>query len=453
MKKNDVLKKQNIGNQGMSLVEVIVSLLIVAVIFTPLLLTFVQTSKVNHRTNVMSYADDAADNIMEQIKAYGVEGYALHYAEQYGEDSTPYVQSGKFLKPTDGVYTYEISGIAQGTLTYDAKITLSSGAYKTEDSDADPTPTPGINDYIFADFSPFSSDKTVLIFPKTADTVYIPEGVVNPTPKIYAGFDDKGVSYFMNMNEERMERLYSDKRTEIEKENSKIKADNASAILTNPAATPIPTKPLPSRIPTYQTASRSTILSGMKRTITIEVRKNQTNNAQQAAGVGFEVSSTVKYTASNSGRLYDGDASNNPEVVYRGYCTNVYVKEIESIFLLYTEPFSDAIDDEIQVISDCGEDFDIYIAVQVDPELADDPDRYPDEPIKISESLTNHTEVHYYSQAPINVAAEKKTDSLIKMMETASDRLYEIKIEIYEHGTTDLVTSLTSSYVNDTEIK
>jgi hypothetical protein len=118
--------------------------------------------------------------------------------------------------------------------------------------------------------------------------------------------------------------------------------------------------------------------------------------------------------------------------------------------------------DSIKVICDCGKDFDLYVAVQVEKSTKTESFVYPT--IEVVEYLSNYAaddkiKVTYYSQGKLHVtSAEDVTkrvneETLIKNMIEASNRIYEVTIEIFEHGETERIHELTSTYVNDNEIK
>ncbi|MBP5248825.1 MAG: prepilin-type N-terminal cleavage/methylation domain-containing protein [Lachnospiraceae bacterium] len=495
MKLRETLGKLNKNDQGVTLVEVVISLLIIAVIFTPLLMTFIQASKVNRKTNTNAYAQDVAENIMEQVKAMGVVGYAEYADTQTNiEPEETYVADGKFYVPfgPDGKrkpyddYSYTITGLKQGSQEYDARVYIKSSVYKnitgtptpTPDPFAEETPTPAptplgnLNDYVFADFSAFSSEKTVLVFPKTNDTIYqpeVPEGTPTPTPKTYAGFDDKAVSYFMDLNEDYIERLYLADRDKVDARNAEIEAWNEN----NPGLEPTPLVPLP---PRGTIRKESEIRETVERTIHIKVErlKNGSNET-----TGYRINSWVEYTASNSKNYYGGNGEGPFSVTYKGYCTNVELTDIQSVFLLYNvaKPSltGEKMTEKIDVWSDIGKDLDLYIAIQV--ENKDDVeayDKYPE--LDINETLTGtDTKINYYSQGKIRINGglgndeSKHENSLIKDMATASNRLYLITVEVYEHiepgleagedeeeppqPFSNLITTISSTYVNDSEIK
>lgn len=468
MKRLKVDGKLNKDNRGVTLVEVVVSLLIIAIIFIPLLMTFVQASRVNSATNTKTYANAAGENIMEAVKAKGIEDFALWYYEEKGKPSDfRYAAfdelSGKvkFVK-SPGDYVYEFTDEIQGTKKYNIKVKISPANYKNLTNEEEEAPAL-FNDYTFADFSAFSSDKTVLIFPKTDDTIYQPKAMpavsATPTPKIYPGFDDKAVSYFMDLNQDYVEDKYIKKKLEIENYNDEVRRHNKldSGEEGFELWTP---KPLPVR---EQCRTARTIRSNVTRNIVVEVSKNRVTDDTlgRIDGHGYVINSYIVYTAYSTDTPFY--AEETPHIVYQGYCTDVYVDELESLFLLYTAPeegkqFKAGTD--ITVKSTADIDFDCYIAVQVNRDKTDETYVYPG--LTVSNEPGNGHTITYYSQSELNVGAGITPEKgLIKDMAEASNRIFEITVDIYEGGTdasgkpdfTNLLSTIRSTYVNDTEIK
>lgn len=475
-------EKPKSDNRGMTLVEVIVSLLIIALVFTPLLMTFVQATKVNVATNSEAYSSAAGENVMEEVKAKGIERYAIDYAKTLPSKSCAYVayDSAKdiytFVKSTDGDYRFKLYNVIQGTKIYDILVNISPTAYTglTATATPDPsraagtpTPTPKylFNDYTFADFSAFSSEKTALIYPKTSDSEFLAEAVPgkpSPTPKIYAGFDDKAVSYFMDLNEDYIEQKYIERRNAVDAENEEIKKWNKA----HPENTKT-LKPLPTR---DRTENAATIKGTVSRTIEITVKKNDKNDdlLNIRAGNGYLVSSRVIYKADNYAGYYP---AGRLEIVYEGYCNDVYFKNLESVFLIYSvqdDGFKKGGND-LKVITDGAPSaLDVYVAVQVEEGTKGIDYKYPT--LSLSEDIArDETDINYYSQSEINCTSMRTTDpeksfikeSLIKNMSESSNRIFTVTVEVYSHADTEvtafnpdlLLNTLQSTYVNDTEIK
>lgn len=91
------------NNDGFTLIETIISMLILAIIVTPLLRTFVVSAITNNKTKTKQIAGEMAATVMEGVKALGVEETALELNEtkELKLVDTSYV--------TDDTQMYELS--------------------------------------------------------------------------------------------------------------------------------------------------------------------------------------------------------------------------------------------------------------------------------------------------------------------------------------------------------
>ncbi len=155
------LMRVQLNNRGLSLVELIVAILILAIIATPLLQVFLSAAKTNQVNMQNLNAETVAENIMEAVKAYGVEGTAK---EVYKRNNSPGVTkcfgitmsavdnsmkadgvtshhsvavapgTGElvFVPSDKKVYDYALSGLTEGSETFSVDIQFSSN-YKVDD--------------------------------------------------------------------------------------------------------------------------------------------------------------------------------------------------------------------------------------------------------------------------------------------------------------------------------
>ena len=67
------LDKQKLNNNGFSLLEVLIAMVILCVVSIPLLHSFVTTAKTNGRAKILMRATDCAENLMESAEYCDVE--------------------------------------------------------------------------------------------------------------------------------------------------------------------------------------------------------------------------------------------------------------------------------------------------------------------------------------------------------------------------------------------
>lgn len=129
MKKKNV-REQNIGNKGMTLVEVIVAMTVLTIIIIPVMRSFVYSARYNAKAHELQKATVAAQTIMENFKAYAVEDICQQFADgnfMVGSESTiRYYET--VHDPTTFQHTYLIGDISYNGNVYDARVTLTPSA-------------------------------------------------------------------------------------------------------------------------------------------------------------------------------------------------------------------------------------------------------------------------------------------------------------------------------------
>lgn len=147
-----------LNNAGMSLIELLVAIAIMAVALVPLLFSFVNVAKYNARAREMQQTTALAHTVMENCKAYSM------------EDIKTQMTGGTFLTgvPASQIYydvansTYYLTGVTAENGTYDVSLKFTphsfvSGASATGDI----LNTESINPYLDAVFTPMGTQFNV----------------------------------------------------------------------------------------------------------------------------------------------------------------------------------------------------------------------------------------------------------------------------------------------------
>ena len=128
-------------NSGLSIVEVLVAVAILAIVFVPLLKTFTQASTINARAQKLQNVTSLAEGVMEDVKGKSIQ--ELHDLAVEREDVSflPLDKNGTLTKGNLNnvppyTVTYENVTATQG-ITYDAVVTIATENYKNKDKDAD----------------------------------------------------------------------------------------------------------------------------------------------------------------------------------------------------------------------------------------------------------------------------------------------------------------------------
>lgn len=170
------LSEKKMDNKGSTLVEIIVSVLIIGIVFVPLLMGLTNAIKTNTRAEKNLNAESAAVNCMETVKAMGKSGMEALVPTIGSEVSFTAFSSTAQLK-RDSANVYTISGINEGANTYYAQVSFSEEEYKNPTpTGPDPvttTPEPKQNDILYTEFTSITGDGTrpeKITIPQAIDT-------------------------------------------------------------------------------------------------------------------------------------------------------------------------------------------------------------------------------------------------------------------------------------------
>lgn len=124
-------------NSGLSIVEVLVAVAILAIVFVPLLKTFTQASTINARAQKLQNVTSLAEGVMEDVKGKSIQ--ELHDLAVEREDVSflPLDKDGTLTKGNLNnvppyTVTYKNVTATQG-ITYDAVVTIAADKYKNTD--------------------------------------------------------------------------------------------------------------------------------------------------------------------------------------------------------------------------------------------------------------------------------------------------------------------------------
>ena len=129
MEKSSDNKSIKNDNSGLSIVEVLVAVAILAIVFVPLLKTFTQASTINSKAQKLQNVTSLAEGVMEDVKGKSIQELHDLAAERADVSFLPLYEDGKLKKYT---VTYENVTATQG-ITYDAVVTIATDKYKNTD--------------------------------------------------------------------------------------------------------------------------------------------------------------------------------------------------------------------------------------------------------------------------------------------------------------------------------
>ncbi|MBE5938534.1 MAG: hypothetical protein E7265_10960 [Lachnospiraceae bacterium] len=443
MKRKRIQPQFNTDNRGITLVEIIVSLLILMIIIIPLLSSFVTATRANKQAKNTIYAHTAGENVMESVKVLGIEetarefsdcglrefslvpaGVASSYYEVTGSSlSIQTVNNRKTYVPLlgQGSYKYRIEGVKEGASTYDIELEIASVSEHESP-----------NTYLFADLTAFSTDSVAIINP-------VIEG---------SSYDNKALAYFSNMNKKLLRDRYAEVCKDIDEQNRLAYDDYYEQIKDNPgiAQPALATYP-PSDNYSPLSAEQVSIYISKKVKVNIKEVTDADGNKQWI--LDSELIYSCKNPIVNGQPLFsevrdeDGNLKYHDDILierapYNGYCYNQRYASLDTIMLIY-KPFNDINNlhqETIEIQKDTGDDMDIYIALQGDKDT--DFGNIVNKP-NLNIVGTNPGGINLYSQAEFNISGSvPDADNIHKTLTTnlpAGNRLYNVTVRVYESGT------------------
>ena len=128
-------------NSGLSIVEVLVAVAILAIVFVPLLKTFTQASTINSKAQKLQNVTSLAEGVMEDVKGKSIQELHDLAVERADVSFLPLDEDGTLTKGNlknvpPYTVTYENVTATQG-ITYDAVVTIATENYKNKTKGAD----------------------------------------------------------------------------------------------------------------------------------------------------------------------------------------------------------------------------------------------------------------------------------------------------------------------------
>lgn len=128
-------------NSGLSIVEVLVAVAILAIVFVPLLKTFTQASTINSKAQKLQNVTSLAEGVMEDVKGKSIQELHDLAVDDPKVSFLPLDKDGTLTKGNLNnvppyTVTYENVTATQG-ITYDAVVTIATENYKNKTKDAD----------------------------------------------------------------------------------------------------------------------------------------------------------------------------------------------------------------------------------------------------------------------------------------------------------------------------
>ena len=124
------MPRKQLNNEGFSLVELLIAIVILSIIVVPLLHSFVTSARTNAKSRSTMHATAIAEDIMEMFEAHSLEEMADIYTAETPAGFTNTADTDD----TTGIWTYTIRDDSTTSGTYDAVIKVDPTAYSAVNS-------------------------------------------------------------------------------------------------------------------------------------------------------------------------------------------------------------------------------------------------------------------------------------------------------------------------------
>ena len=123
-------RRKQLNNEGFSLVELLIAIVILSIIVVPLLHSFVTSARTNAKSRSTMHATAIAEDIMEMFEAHSLE----EMADIYTSETPAGFTNTANMDDTTGIWTYTIRDDTTTSGTYDAVIKVDPTAYSAVNS-------------------------------------------------------------------------------------------------------------------------------------------------------------------------------------------------------------------------------------------------------------------------------------------------------------------------------
>ncbi|MCR5767427.1 MAG: prepilin-type N-terminal cleavage/methylation domain-containing protein [Lachnospiraceae bacterium] len=355
MRAKSVCKTRQLNNDGVSLIELLVALLILGILVIPLMGIFTRAAKTNTFNTKRADADIVAQNIMEATKVFGIEGTALevktcaeggYVGSCLGMNPTGAYDTttaggsytlgdNKFHKSATNIYSYELEGVKEGAHTYNVSIKFDSNYTITETptGPVDPETTPvekDVNTVDVYDLSAFNEKSTVFVNPLSGLVYY----------------DEEALSTISEMNATMMEIKYDNDFAAAQDRNAAKQREYDQKILegVSPSPTPPTYETMPDRTSeTYRQRYPDEFYDKLHRTMVIDIAEENVSEGGTSKTV-CKINSVLNYHIPVMAATVDGSAAPLVEgndvsavtISESGYCHDVTVDDIKTLYIMYT---------------------------------------------------------------------------------------------------------------------
>jgi len=411
---------RKLDNRGFSLLELLVSIVILVLIMIPLMNNFFRSMKINEEAASLQDYSNVAANLVENMKSMDLDQTLVQYQAnrlQSNPDGTFSLYGGT---PAKGNYYFGLENIQEGASYYDALITISAKAYQYNGSEHNGTL---MNNYKMPDIVTVDSNLNGMFF----STMYkdtATNALANsddPMKTTDKNLDQMVLEYFTSLGEQ-----YADEQF---KANSAAYAEYLQKLRAyqNGETTIVPIEPSRFVDPVYANPSYCNpddISDWITKSADIQMDAVEVSTDVYATVINYQIAYHCSWP---TGLSIDSDITYTIE--NKNYATlinNVYLYYLSSIFqqndLLHP--------DSITITNNSGKAANFFIVKQSSDMTNSSISftRNGIDPINIYTNLADDK----VDELGVDASSEVIHNEIIAS--TAKDRIYSITVQIYKHA-------------------
>ncbi len=419
-----VCKKMD--HRGVSLMELLISMIILILIMVPLISNFIRSSKINSEAGKLQDYSNIAADIVEDLKIRSI-------TETLSAAGYDYMRNGLTFNDVDLTYSrFSTSapqenyylGLVRGEkgIKYDVLLKLSSGSYEYDAGNHDGTL---MNSYEMPDISAVDEDVNGMLFTRmyqdqVAGTFGIKDDPFNANDKL---LDQIALDYY-----QAAAYAYAQEQFRLNEYAAYMQAVDEWTILYQEAVLEGTTLPVAPTEPVWTAASYSycnvdNIKSWMSKMVKVALQDSIGSDGTVKTVITYQITYYCDWT-----KCVDAD----PVIAQEATWTidkKTYGISVNKVYLYYQSfLFQDSEhSDEIHITNDMSRDIDVFLVNQEG--------NLPDSPVKVYRSGGRGAKIYTNLTATqIELDGASSGDAMVQhriITSAAKDRIYSVNVSIY----------------------
>lgn len=453
-------KKLKSDNHGVTLLEIIVAVIILALFMVPLLRHFVVAARINSKMDKVRSVEVTSESIIESLKCMrinkilkqfqlddggnisGLKDFSIIplYGSDYLasavyrmeplDDKITYDEAHALETAADGKYAFMIDNMEIGARCYDVLIHLNSNVYKAGGA------------------APVEKQYDEYLLPKMAELDASSVAIIDTQRKLgLLSCDEYAVQEFKNRNNAYITEINNRNQLLQEEYNDAMNHYNEEVLMGKN-----PTEP---QAPTYETVPTAVEDSVIRNNIVKE-----TKIEVMPSGSNIRAKATVKYTLPDTIQI-GPDISEDYQIVEKDILNEEYAQKIDYMYLLYTPTQFTKEKEKITINNGQSISLNTYMIKQITtpvggavPAITNsciikkDPSS---QPINIYSNMKYDNSDPDNSEYTLDGFVNSDVKGKVEKEKDPNNWIYQIDVNVYEHDTvnrySELIYSVSSTAV------